>query len=66
MVTQLIGETRENKGDLFILWLNLTNACGAIPHKLVVFVLHHHRVSNIIQDLILHDYNNIRLRVTSG
>ncbi|KAL7881484.1 hypothetical protein AOLI_G00083320 [Acnodon oligacanthus] len=35
VVTQLIREARENKGDLVVLWLDLTNAYGSIPHKLV-------------------------------
>ncbi|KAG7525299.1 hypothetical protein JOB18_025050 [Solea senegalensis] len=34
IVTQLIREARENKGDLAVLWLDLTNAYGSIPHKL--------------------------------
>ena len=31
MVTQLIQEAFENKGDLVVLWLDLTNAYGSIP-----------------------------------
>lgn len=38
-VTQLIWEARESRGDLVALWLDLTNACGSIPHKLVETVL---------------------------
>ena len=33
VVTQLIREAREGKGDLAVLWLDLTNAYGSIPHK---------------------------------
>jgi len=32
MVIQLIGEAWEDKGDLVVLWLDLSNACGSIPH----------------------------------
>ncbi|KAL7876168.1 hypothetical protein AOLI_G00111310 [Acnodon oligacanthus] len=35
VVTQLIREARENKGDLVVLWLDLRNTYGSIPHKLV-------------------------------
>lgn len=35
MITQLICEARESKGDLAVLWLNLANAYGSIPHELV-------------------------------
>lgn len=39
VVTQLIREAREGKGDLVVLWLDLTNAYGSIPHKLVELTL---------------------------
>lgn len=35
VVTKLIRGAREGKGDLAVLWLDLTNAYGSIPHKLV-------------------------------
>lgn len=35
VVTQLIREAREGKGDLAVLWLDLANVYGSIPHKLV-------------------------------
>jgi hypothetical protein len=34
VVTQLIREAKEGKGDLAVLCLDLTNAYGSIPHKL--------------------------------
>lgn len=35
IVTQLIREPRKGKGDLVVLWLDLTNAYGSVSHKLV-------------------------------
>lgn len=35
VVTKLIREARENKGGLTVLWLDLANAYGSIPHKVV-------------------------------
>lgn len=35
VVIQLIGEARENKGKLSVLWLDLENAYGFIQHKMV-------------------------------
>lgn len=66
VVTQLIREAHESRGDLAVLWLDLTNAYGSIPHKLVELALHRHHVPSKIKDLILDYYNNFRLRVTSG
>lgn len=39
VVSQLIREARENKGNLSVLWLDLANAFGSIPHKLVHLTL---------------------------
>ncbi len=66
VVTQLIREAHENRGDLVVLWLDLANAYGSIPHKLVKLALHLHHVPSKIKDLILDYYNNFRMRVTSG
>lgn len=66
VVTQLIREARENKGDLAVLWLDLANAYGSIPHKLVETSLDRRHVPIEIRDLILDYYSCFSLRVTSG
>ncbi|XP_061571176.1 uncharacterized protein LOC133424524 [Cololabis saira] len=66
VVSQLIREAREGKGDLAVLWLDLANAFGSIPHKLVETTLDRHHVPRKIKDLILNYYGNFRFRVTSG
>ncbi|XP_028292553.1 uncharacterized protein LOC114455485 [Gouania willdenowi] len=66
VVTQLIREARENKGDLAVLWLDLANAYGSIPHKLVEEALNRHHVPKKVKDLILDYYSNFSLRVSSG
>lgn len=48
-VTQLIREARENRGNLAALWLDLANAYGSRPHKLVKLALHRHPVPSKIQ-----------------
>ena len=35
IITQIIREVKENGGELAVLWLDLANAYGSIPHKLV-------------------------------
>ena len=39
IVTQLLKEAKESKGDLAVLWLDMANAYGSIPHKLVELTL---------------------------
>ncbi|KAJ3582705.1 hypothetical protein NHX12_000329 [Muraenolepis orangiensis] len=66
VVTQLIREARENKGNLSVLSLDLENAFGSIPHKLVQFTLTKHHVPSRCRDLIADYYSNFRMRVSSG
>lgn len=66
VVFQLIREARESRGDLATLWLDLSNAYGSIPHKLVETALTRHHVPGTITNLIMDYYNNFQLRVTSG
>ncbi|XP_061747756.1 uncharacterized protein LOC133545995, partial [Nerophis ophidion] len=66
VVTQLIREARKNKGDLAVLWLDLENAYGSIPHKLVEEALNRHHIPKKFRDLILDYYSNFHLRVSSG
>ncbi|XP_059199347.1 uncharacterized protein LOC131979398 [Centropristis striata] len=66
VVTQLIREAREGRGDLAVLWLDLTNAYGSIPHKLVEVALERHHVPQKVKHLILDYYSKFSLRVSSG
>lgn len=66
VVTQLIQEAGEGKGDLAVLWLDLANAYGSIPHKLVETLLDQHHVSGKIRDISLDYYSCFSLRLTSG
>ncbi len=52
LVTQLIQEAQEGDGDLAVLWLDLANAYGSVPHKLVETSLIRHHVPDMTRDLI--------------
>ncbi|KAI4901999.1 hypothetical protein NFI96_003045 [Prochilodus magdalenae] len=66
VVTLLIRQAREGNGDLSVLWLDLANAYGSIPHKLVEITLARHHIPHKIKDLVLNYYRNFRLGVMSG
>ena len=40
MVRHALKEARAKKPNLAVIWLNIANAYGFIPQKLIVFVLH--------------------------
>ena len=45
MVWHALKEARAQKSNLAIIWLDIANASGSIPHKLIVFGLHRCGVS---------------------
>ena len=45
MVSHALKEARAQKSNLAVIWLDIANAYGSIPHKLIVFALHRHRIS---------------------
>ena len=45
MVWHALKEARDQKSNLAIIWLDIANAYGSIPHKLIVFALHRYGVS---------------------
>lgn len=56
VVTQLIREAHESRGDLAVLWLDLANAYASIPHKLIDLALHLHHVSSKIKSPLGHKH----------
>ena len=45
MVWHALKEARAQKSNLAIIWLDIVNAYGSIPHKLIAFALHRYGVS---------------------
>ena len=45
MVWHALKEARAQKSNLAVIWLDIANAYGSIPHKLIVFALHRYGVS---------------------
>ena len=62
VLTQLIREAREGKGDLSVVWLDLTNAYGSIPHKLVETTLIRYHMPVKVQNIVSRYYENFYLR----
>ena len=66
VLTQLLRVAKESKGDLTVLWLDLANAYGSMPHKLVEEVLKRHHVLPSVGNLIADYYKNFQLRACSS
>jgi hypothetical protein len=65
-ITQLIREARMNNKDLTVVWLDLANAYGSIPHKLIEVALHHYHIPDHVKGLITEYLEGIHLRFTVG
>ena len=62
VLTQLIREAREDKGNLTVIWLDLSNAYGSIPHKVVQETLRRYYVPTKVMDIIKTYYSKFYLR----
>ncbi|CAC5357420.1 unnamed protein product [Mytilus coruscus] len=64
VLTKIIQEAKENKGDLTVLWLDLANAYGSIPHKLVDLTLKKYHIPGKVREMLQHYFNNFIMRFT--
>jgi hypothetical protein len=61
----LLHEARVNRGDLTVVWLDLANAYGSIPHQLIKVALQHYHVPEHVRKIIMSYFSNIQLRFSS-
>ncbi|XP_045174487.2 uncharacterized protein LOC123535800 [Mercenaria mercenaria] len=61
-LTQLLHEARINHSDLTVVWLDLANAYGSIPHELIKKSLEHYHIPDHARSLIMNYFDNIHLR----
>jgi hypothetical protein len=66
VITQLIKEAKTGKKDLTVVWLDLANAYGSIPHQLIYTALQHYHVDNHVQKIITSYLDGIKLRFSVG
>ena len=65
-ISQLIREAKVNKSDLTVVWLDLANAYGTVPHQLIETALKHYHVPSHIQGIIVNYLQGIKLRFKVG
>ena len=58
VIMELLREAKENKGNLDVLWLDLANANGSMPYKVVMEALRRYHVPRKISTLICYYYDN--------
>lgn len=55
-----------NEGNLVVLWLDMVNAYGSLPHKLVEEALMIYNIPAGTRDLILDYYSDFQMKVSAG
>jgi hypothetical protein len=64
-ITQLVREAKINNNSLTVVWLDLANAYGSLPHQLIFKALNHYFVPEHIQNMIKSYYSDVCLRFTT-
>ena len=59
-------KSKEEKGELSVVWLDLANAYGSVPHKLLKMAMEHFWIPEEIQKLMMKYYDNFMMRFTVG
>lgn len=65
VITQLIREARVNNSKLAVVWLDLTNAYGSIPHTVIEYAMDHYHIPDKVKALVKSYYSNLRLRFST-
>ena len=66
VLSQLIQEAKEKKGNLTVAWLDFANAYGSIPHNLIQVAMDHYHIPHHIQGMITGYLGDIKLRFQSA
>jgi hypothetical protein len=64
VLTQIMREAKEVKCELAVIWLDLANAYGSIPYKLIQLMLQKYHVPEKIQHLLERYFDKLELRFT--
>ncbi|XP_019647849.1 PREDICTED: uncharacterized protein LOC109488125 [Branchiostoma belcheri] len=62
VLTQVIREAKANKSDLTVVWLDLANAYGSIPHGLIQVALDHYHVPASVKGMVTSYFGGFQLR----
>jgi len=65
-MTKLLHEAIINHNDLTVVWLDLANAYGYIPHQLIQVTMHQYYIQDRVSNLFINYFNNIHIRFSSN
>ena len=65
MIWEAIQKAKENKVDLDVIWLDLANAYGAVPHQMVQMALEMHHVPEGIRKMLESYFSKFKMRFST-
>ncbi len=65
MIWHTIKSAKREKSDLSVLWMDLANAYGAVPHAMIRFAMEFIYIPGKLQRLVLNYYNNFQMRFST-
>ena len=64
-ILDTIQNAKKNKEDLSVVWFDLANAYGSVPHRLLTKAMNHFYIPGKVQLLMERYYNNFKMRFTT-
>ena len=65
LLSQLIREAKKEKKNLVVTWLDIANAYGSIPHRVIFKALREAHVPDEVVNLIQDYYKDVQIRFTT-
>ncbi len=65
MIWHTIQSAKREKSDLSVLWLDLANAYGAVPHAMIRFAMEFFYIPEKLQRIVLSYYNSFQMRFST-
>ena len=62
----MVGEARRNRKTLHVVFCDVANAFGSIPHHVIFGALAHYHIPERVRTLLEQYYNNLFYRVSTG
>ena len=66
MIWEAIQRAKTNRLDLHVIWLDLANAYGSVPHSLLWKALEMHHVPDTVIDILKEYFSHFKMRFTTA
>ena len=60
-----LKDAKTTKRQIYVVWVDLMNAYGRVPHNLILFALEHYKFPKWLQDYIFKYYDELIVRVVT-